>query len=268
MALRKVTLLLAAVAVVSAQPRLDVVSVKIEHNGTGGAWDNFPVNGTWTAKLIAIPALVSYAYDVAYNRVEGVPKSLQGPDPGFNIVAKMPLKTSRQDFRLMLRSLLADRFQAKIHTEVRDLPVSTIEVAKGGLKLHPASGECLEVEGSAAVAAGQHRCHEVVVRVSSAPDQTITWEYSGWSVSMAELAANLSKGGLVVDDTGLSGLYDFDVKIATPRGQDELENQSNFAYSWNSSWEKQAGLLIDRSKMKKRPATVVVVDHIELPTPN
>ena len=80
--------------------------------------------------------------------------------------------------------------------------------------------------------------------------------------------AKLSKNGLVVDDTELSGLYDFDVRIETPPGQDEFESKNNFAYSWNSAWEKQAGLLIDRSKTRKRPGTVIVVDHVELPTPN
>ena len=40
--------------------------------------------------------------------------------------------------RLMLQPLLADRFQLKVHTEVRELPVLTLVVAKGGPKLHEA----------------------------------------------------------------------------------------------------------------------------------
>lgn len=248
--------------------QFDVASVRLVHNGTGGAWDNFPVNGTWTSKSMEIPAMVAYAYGVPFNRVEGIPKSLQGPDPGFTIMAKMPIKTSREDFLLMLRSLLADRFKAVIHTEVRDVPANTMEVAKGGVKLQPASGECVQVEGSASLPPGQHRCHDIQVRVGMSQDRTITWEYSGWSVAMAELAAKLSNNGLIVDDTGLSGLYDFDVKIATHPGQDDLESQSNWEHDWREAWEKQAGLLIDLAKTKKRPGTVVVVDHVELPTPN
>jgi uncharacterized protein (TIGR03435 family) len=246
----------------------DVDSVKIQHNGTGGAWDNFPVNGTWSARAMSIPSIVGYAYNVDHTRVEGIPKTLQGPDPGFNIIAKAPLKTSRKDFRLMMQSLLADRFKAVIHTEIREIPVNTIEVAKGGVKLQPASGQCVEVEGNAAVSAGQHRCHEVLVRAGMSNNRMITWEYSGWSVSMAELAATLSNNSLVVDDTGLSGLYDFDVKIESPPGNDDPESKNDFAYYWNAAWEKQAGLVIDKGKTKRRPAPVVVVDHIELPAPN
>lgn len=246
---------------------LDVVSVKIVHGEPGGAWDSFPVNGTWHTKHISITALAAYAYEVDFKRIEGIPKALQTPDLGFDIVAKTSPKTSRKDFRLMIQSLLVDRFKAVIHTENRDVPVIAIEVAKGGAKLRPASGQCVEVEGSASVPADQHRCHEIAVRPTGLPDG-VTWEYSGWSVSMAELAAKLSNNGLVVDDTGLSGLYDFDVKFESHRGQDDLESENNFNYDWKTAWEKQAGLTIDRSKPKKRPGTVVLVDHIELPTPN
>jgi uncharacterized protein (TIGR03435 family) len=85
---------------------------------------------------------------------------------------------------------------------------------------------------------------------------------------MAELVAELSRNGLMVDDTGLSGLYDFDVKIETHPGQDQIESQTNWQYDWRNAWEKQAGLVIDLAKTKKRSGTVIVVDQVELPTPN
>jgi bla regulator protein BlaR1 len=252
-------------------PRFDVVSVKAAPSETGGAWDTFPVNGTWSCKAMTIQSMVAYAYSVSSNRVEGIPKALQGPDAGFSIVAKMPLKTSHRDFFLMLQSLLTDRVKAVIHTEVRDVPVNTIEVAKGGVKLRPASGQCVEAQGNAAVPVGQQRCHQVESRVGIAKDRTITWDYYGRSVSLAELARGLSKvssAGQMDDDTGLSGLYDFDVKIETHPGQDEFDNQSIWRHDWREAWEKQAGLLMDLSKTKKRPGTVVVVDHVEFPTAN
>jgi uncharacterized protein (TIGR03435 family) len=249
-------------------PRFDVVSVKMVHSDMGGSADFYPVNGTWTAKALTIPNIIAIAYDVPYNRVEGVPKAVQGQDHGFTMVAKMPVKTSQKDFRLMLQSLLADRFKAVIHTEVRDIPVNTIELAKGGVKLRPASAQCVAAEGNAAVPAGQHPCHRIDVRPTALPDRTVTMEYTGWSVSMADLAAKLSSAQVMIDDTGLTGLYDLDVKIETHPGQDALETQTNSEFAWREAWEKQAGLLIDRQKTKKRPGTIAVVDHVELPTPN
>ena len=248
--------------------RFDVVSVRTVHNGTGGAWDEFPVNGRWTSKSMEIPAMIAWAYDVSFKRVEGVPKALQGPDPGFTIVAKMPVKTSREDFRLMMQSLLADRFKAVMHIETRDIPANTIEVAKSGVKMQP-PGPCAKVDGNESVPAGQHRCHDIQISVYGSQDPTIHWEYAGWSVSMADLAARLSPrfpAGLMVDDTGLTGLYDFDVKIAMHKAQDEFD--TTWQYDWRDAWERQAGLLIDLAKTKKRPGTLVVVDHVELPTPD
>ncbi len=248
-------------------PSFDVVSVKPAHSDMGGSWDNFPVNGTWTSKAMTVRNIVAYAYGIPYDRVEGVPKALQGAD-GFSIVSKMPLKTSHKDFLLMMQSLLAERFKAVIHKEVREVAANTIEVAKGGLKLRAASGRCVEAEGNASLPAGQHRCHEIESRPSASQDRTVTWEYSGWSVSMADLARKLSTGRVVVDDTGLTGLYDMDVKIEMRSGQDDLETQTNAEYAWRNAWEKQAGLVIDRTRTKKRPGTVVVVDHVEFPAPN
>ena len=49
--------------------------------------------------------------------------------------------------------------------------------------------------------ADQHRCHAILVRPTGLTAGVIR-EYSGWSVSMAELAAELSSNGPVVDDTG------------------------------------------------------------------
>lgn len=250
--------------------RFDVVSVKILRGEPGGAGMEFPVNGIWQWRHAGIQGLVGWAYGVSWNRVEGVPKELSVPDLGFDIVAKMPLRTSRQDFRLMQQSLLADRFKAVIHTEVRDIPANTIEVAKGGVKLRPASGQCVEIEGNAPLPAEQRRCHEVAVRLQQFGG-TLVWEYSGRSVSMADLASGLSQRtivGFVVDDTRLSGLYDLDVKIETHPEQESLDSRINWERDWRGAWENQAGLLIDLAKTKKRPGQVIVVDHVELPTPN
>jgi hypothetical protein len=56
--------------------------------------------------------------------------------------------------------------------------------------------------------------------------------------------------------------------VQTHPGEDNLDSQNIWQYDVRAAWEKQAGLLIDLSKPKKRPGTVVVVDHIELPTPD
>jgi uncharacterized protein (TIGR03435 family) len=57
---------------------------------------------------------------------------------GFNIMAKSNRTVSKVELRLMLQSLLADRFKLTLHRESVTRPVYKLVVAKGGPKLQPA----------------------------------------------------------------------------------------------------------------------------------
>jgi len=67
---------------------------------------------------------------------------LSGPDwmktVSLDILAKLPAGVSEGQIPEMLQTLLAERFGLKVHTEVREHPVYTLFVAKGGLKLKEA----------------------------------------------------------------------------------------------------------------------------------
>jgi uncharacterized protein (TIGR03435 family) len=252
----------------------DVVSVVVDHEGTGGAGDGFPKNGTWRWKRIPLSFLIRYAYDVSLKQIADIPNSFQGPETAFDIVAKMPADVTKGQFRMMLQSLLADRFKFVMHRETRDVPVNTIEVAKGGPKLQPATGQCVQAQQSATLPPDQHRCGEVALHFPPMQNGVNRQQYFGRSVSVGDLAAALSANGPVIDDTGIKGLYDIDVNIEMPllppsNDPDEKSNREfDYQRIFNAAFEKQLGLSIDLRKLKKRPVPVIVVDHVELPTPN
>jgi len=90
---------------------------------------------------------------------------------------------------------------------------------------------------------------------------------------VGDLAAELPSNNPVIDDTGIKGLWDIDVAIETPilptsDLAEQTSRQYEFNRNFNAAFEKQLGLAIDRGKAKKRPLPVIVVDHVELPTPN
>src|ERR1700729_648284 len=87
------------------RPKFDVVSVVIDHAGTGGAGDKFPKHGTWHWTRIPLSFLIMYAYNVSLREIDGIPSSFKGQDVAFDITAKMPADTSDAQFRLMLQSL-------------------------------------------------------------------------------------------------------------------------------------------------------------------
>ena len=275
---RKTVLVAAGVALAcaaqnnAARSQFDVVSIRVNHAGTGGSGDLFPQHGTWKWTRIPLSFLIMYAYDVSSKQVTGIPNSFQGPDPAFDIAAKVPVDVTHEQFRLMLQGMLEDRFQLRVHRETRELPVNTIEPAKGGAKLRPAAAPCYTTQQPAAPGPDQHRCGEIT-QVPRISPETITWEYIGWSVSVADLAAALSPNDPVVDDTGIQGVYDFDVtvKASLPPADDpneRIDRQAEFNRQLKAAFEKELGLTIDLEKTRKRPLPVMVVDHVELPTPN
>jgi uncharacterized protein (TIGR03435 family) len=185
----------------------------------------------------------------------------------------MPENVTDDQFRAMMQSMLADRFRFAMHREMRDVSVNTIEIAKSGLKLTPATAECVHVPHSTPVTNGQYRCGEVRHGVQ-VKDGIIQHIYSGHSVTVSDLAEALSADGPVFDDTGLKDTFDMEVPVSAPIGRPNVDSADRstqmFEYyqTFNKAFEKQLGLTIDMNVHKKRPTQVIVVDHVELPTPN
>jgi uncharacterized protein (TIGR03435 family) len=264
----------------SERPSFDVVSVKERTGEPGGAGDwlpgtHGPSNGRWSFRHIDALRLIADAYGVKNNQVVGIPKMLQRPEIGFYIDAKFPAETTTAQFRLMLQSLLANRFHFSMHRETRVLPAIALGVANGGLKLKRASGDC--VERPAKAPPDEYRCGVFTVLLRQSGQGAAwqnAWEYTGRSVSMADIAAGFMQSDPVVDVTGVRGLYDVDVKIPfqpIPASSDpdvRLNNELDFDANTKATFEKQAGLIFDLGSRKKLPVPVIVVDRMEMPAQN
>lgn len=131
------------------QPSFDVASIKAApppepgrgmfvgmHGGPG---TNDP--GLFTCNNCDLMGLITLAYDVQRYQVSGA-----SPENStrFNISARVPEGTTKEQFRLMLQNLLADRFKLAIHRETKEGQVYDLVVAKNGHKLKESSGEALD----------------------------------------------------------------------------------------------------------------------------
>src|ERR1700722_16041740 len=85
---------------------------------------------------IRLKDLVFNAYNVKEFQVGG-PKGLDSPDETtrFTFDATMPPDTTKEQLRVMLQNLLAERFKLVVHREARDLPQYSLTVAKNGPKM-------------------------------------------------------------------------------------------------------------------------------------
>jgi uncharacterized protein (TIGR03435 family) len=147
-----------------------------------------------------------------------------------------------------LRAALKDRFKLALHEEPAQRTMYAIVIAKRGPRLKPAApGADLPV-GMKLESGG--------VATGRGPRGADGWNFYGATIQdLADLMANIFVDGPVRDRTGLTGRYDFWV----PRVETPGENHG-FTYSVD-----QLGLELKRGT-ENRP--ILVLDHVERPTPN
>jgi uncharacterized protein (TIGR03435 family) len=234
-----------------SKPAFDVVSVKPNHSGA--YW--FTVNslkdkaGRFSATNVRLKDLVTLAYEQDEARVLGGPAWVESER--YDVEAKVDGQPSGQELLLMLQSLLAERFQLKIHREAREISQYSLVVERNGPKFGPqfARVENRRCEPDAAPAAG---CRGLRFSPSS-----ITAE----SVTLAELARALTAiaGNIVVDRTGLDGRYDFKVEWTRSKGIDSV------ADSVRAALRDRLGLRLDA---RKGPVEMLAIDGAQKPAEN
>jgi uncharacterized protein (TIGR03435 family) len=98
----------------------------------------FTSGGRYELRTQTLVDLVSKAYGVDPDKVLGGPNWLEYDR--FDVFAKMPPSTSKDTAKLMLQTLLTDRFKLIAHKDTRPMPAYALVVGKGKPKLKEAAG--------------------------------------------------------------------------------------------------------------------------------
>jgi uncharacterized protein (TIGR03435 family) len=227
-----------AVAVASGETlaTFEVASVKRVRDYSPVATMNGDIShGRLTLNNAHIKQMIAVAYEIQSVRIEGGPGWI-GTDQ-FQIAAKAedPETTDKQ-VRVMLQSLLADRFQLRIHRETKSLPSYTLRTAAGGARLEHAQ------EG------GTDRCD----RTMEGGSYELVCQHI-LIVTLTNALAIMLRGP-VLDQTGLTGYYDF-----------SLSWENDDAYSGVPDAMEKFGLKLGRNNA---PTEVIVIDSVERPSDN
>ena len=99
--------------------------------GRGGPGSNDP--GRVTYNLTSLRDLLVNAYGIKHNQISGEPDWLD--TQRFYIVAKVPEGATKEQVKIMLQNLLADRFKLAVHRETKEMPMYALAVAGKGPKL-------------------------------------------------------------------------------------------------------------------------------------
>src|SRR5581483_1442120 len=243
---------------------------------------------------------ISFAYQLSgtqemalrFSIFSGIPKSgapfwvtgsFDAPPEYFDISARASADTSIDQMRLMMRSLLADRFHLVTHTTTASAPVFALRLVHPGIlgpHLHPhsASDTCAAVIASdsslpppttalSSIGSLPPACGVIANVPSAEPGQ----HYGGRAIPMSLFATSVpTMTGLaatprpVVDQTGLGGLCDFTLHWIHDRAATDSAVSDNIA-SFHEALKSQLGLEL---KPTRAPIELLIIDHIDHPTEN
>jgi len=237
-----------------AKPVFEVATIKPSRPDAQGRLLRMP-NREFSTINTSLSSLLVWAYGVHARQIVGAPAWVESEK--YDLAGKPDAEgqPSVQQWKEMVQKLLADRFQLKLHNDKRELTVFALVVAKGGPKLvenqgDPNTGRALLFRGPGYLPAR--------------------------NATMTAFAGVMQSAVLdrpVVDQTGLTGRYDFELKW-TP---DETQFASLGGYrpppteapdappDLFTAIQQQIGLKLET---KKLPVDVLVIDHVEKPSEN
>jgi uncharacterized protein (TIGR03435 family) len=111
----------------------EVASVKPNRSGDQHITVHVQPGGRFNATNITLRLLIRNAYRVQDFLISGGPNWLNSEH--FDILAKAKGNPSPDEFSVMMRALLADRFKLLVHTETRERPVYALVLARSDEKL-------------------------------------------------------------------------------------------------------------------------------------
>lgn len=241
--------------------------------------------------ISSLSELIGMAYKVKYYQIQG-PDWLTPTGQRFDILAKMPEGSNKDQVPEMLQALLADRFKLTIHRSSKENQVYALVIAKTGIKMKETPPDVAPTGDGAAPAdtgmkASGNLEKGMTMTNTQAGTQKVTMVGTSMHVEaskmpMAMLAESLSRfvDHPVVDMTGLKGNY----QIALDISQEDMQNiarsmgvaamgpaggaatEASEPGSSILTSVQQLGLKLEP---RKTAIDLIVIDHIEkLPTEN
>ena len=240
-----------------ADPSFEVATIKPNDSG-GTSMQVLTFRGR---NLITVNSsladLIMFAYSVQMKQIIGAPDWIERDRYDLNATPDQEGTPSADQVRLMIRKLLADRFQLKFHHDKGELSAFVLTVGKDGSKLKPA-----QPNGNLHGIGMQPAESGAMMFANNSPISAFT-----------SFLQSLVLDRPVVDQTGLAGRYDLTVTFtpddslfnghppAFPKLAEGVEAAPNFF----DAIQQQLGLKLT---VKKTQVDVLAIDHVEKPSAN
>jgi uncharacterized protein (TIGR03435 family) len=237
-----------------AVPKFEVVTIKPSDPNRPGK--GFTVRGRHVMTFnTSVNDLITFAYGLHVKQIVGAPAWFATDKFDVDGVPDVEGRPSALQMRLLLQSALTDRFKLTFHHDKKELSVYALEIGKGGPKLTE------------------------TISQPSGPRNFLFRNLGNLTVTNSTMQdfCNGMQGAVmdkpVVDHTGLTARYDFNLKWTPDESQFEAmggfkpptTEDPNAPPALSTAMQEQLGLKFDATKA---PAEVFVIDHVEKPSAN
>jgi uncharacterized protein (TIGR03435 family) len=191
-------------------------------------------------------AMLRLAYGVQRSQIVGAPEWIKTERFDVDGVPDVDGQPNMKQFQVLVQKVLAERFGLKSHHEQREMPVFALAVAKDGPKMDLSKGDPNGLPDNEGMGGNGRQIRKFT------------------NVSMSDLALMLQPhvDRPVVDQTGLKGRYDFKLQWTVDEAQ---ATDADAPPGLFTAIQEQIGLKLDPAKA---PVDVLVIDHVEKPSPN
>jgi len=235
-----------------SQPVIEAATIKPVKEPNHTQFHDSTEGRRLSMRYTTLSDLMMMAYEVDPRQILDGPAWVATDEYDIDAVAVEGVQANESE-EAMLKELMADRFQIKVHREQRVMPVYVLEVAKGGPKLKAADADRSENSG----------CEHIGV----------CWFHKRTLGNFARFMQFVVLDKPVVDQTGIAGSFDFELKWTPDESQFRgmgirvpLPTDGTTALpGLFTAIQEQLGLKLEARKI---PAEVLVIDHVERPSEN
>ena len=247
----------------------EVVSIKrTDPNDTrpGADFTALP-GGRLLARNNAVSNFITNGFGVPNYTVVGGPEWMRADR--YDLDARAAGDAPRGELMLMLQTLLAERFQFRMHRETREMPAYVLTVARGGARLQPSKdGGCVDRSPANrnSLPASEKRpgCGNNLLTGRTNPPN-LTWTAVRIDArGVAEALAGYFRRP-VVDRTGLTGFFDVQIDLPPLQPATSPDGGPDSGVSVFTVLQEQLGLRVEEGR---GPVEVLVVDRLERPIEN
>ena len=233
----------------------EVATVKpVDPAPKSGRFLKMETDRRFVARNFPVKLLLAAAYDLPPKAISGGPAWMDSDLYDIEAVTPGQKRPSRNEQMAMLRALLVDRFQLKIHREPKEFAIYVLSVAKGGPKLRPSN---LPADAPSNVI-----CTVYPERITL-PARNVTLD------EVTKMMQRAIFDRPVVDKTGVTGRYDFDLSWAPDEtqfgGQIPPATTAATDPPLFLALQEQVGLRLESTR---GPISTLVVDRLERPSAN